>query len=72
MNAITHVSQLDSENRTTLCELIGCDAFAGQLAREYLDFRTLNGVPIERATMDLIAWLILAREACGVEGVGRA
>lgn len=69
---VDHIGLLDSENRTTVCELIVCDEYAGYLAREYLEFRTLNGATIEGATIDLIAWLILAREAVGVEGVGHA
>lgn len=72
MTIITRVSQLDTDNRTTLCELIQCDPFAGYLAREYLDFQAIRGATLECGTLELIAWLILARETCGIEGVGHA
>lgn len=70
---ITSINHMDNENRTTLCELILCDPFAGRLAREYLDYmHEIRGVTSEQSTLELIAWLVLAREAVGVAGVGHA
>lgn len=67
-----HIAQLDGENRETVFELIACDPNAGHLVREYLDVFQLHHDPLKVGVLELIAWLILAREACGIEGVGHA
>jgi hypothetical protein len=71
MNVIS-VSDLDPDTRTTVCELILCDPNAGRLAREFLVSFTPRRGSTQDAALELIGWLILAREACGVEGVGHA
>lgn len=69
---VTDVGQLDAENRTTICQMILCDPYAGYLAREFLEaFPLYRGTP-DGALLELIAWLILARETCGIGGVGHA
>lgn len=68
----THVNRLDAENRTTICEMILCDPYAGYLAREYLEAFPLHRGSPDAALLELMAWLILAREACGTDGVGHA
>jgi hypothetical protein len=69
---VDHIGQLDAENRETVFDLILCHPFAGHLAREYLDFQAMRGATAESGALELIAWLVLAREACGLEGVGHA
>lgn len=69
---VDHIGRLDAANRETVFELILCHPFAGHLAREYLEFHTMRGATVERGALELIAWLILARETCGVEGAGHA
>lgn len=69
---ITCVDQLDADNRETVCELILCDPYAGYLAREYLEVFPMHRGSSDEALCGLIGWLILAREACGVQGIGHA
>lgn len=43
---VTDVGQLDAENRTTICQMILCDPYAGYLAREFLEaFPLYRGTP---------------------------
>jgi hypothetical protein len=67
----TDIRTLDSDDRQTLCEMTLADPLSGQLAREYLDVCTeIRDWSPDRSALELITWLILVREACGIEGVG--
>lgn len=66
------IFSLDADDRETFMQMTLCDPVAGCLAREYLEnFAAYRGTETA-AVLELIAWLVLAREACGVEGAGRA
>jgi hypothetical protein len=69
---VDHIDRLDTDDRTTIFEMTLCDPFAGELARLYLERFPLYRGSADAGLLELICWLILAREACGIEGVGHA
>lgn len=68
-----HISRLDADDRLTLFEMTLCDPEAGELVREYIEvFPRYRSCSHDGAMLELFAWIILARQACGMEGFGHA
>lgn len=69
---VTHVDQLDAEDRETVFAMTLCAPIAGESARVFLrEFVEYRGTAVE-AFDELFAWLYLARDACGLEACGHA
>lgn len=66
------LERLDPESRRTMFEFVVCSPQSGGMCAEYVDqYAQFRGTERE-GWLQLMAWLVLAREACGEIGAGRA
>jgi len=64
---------LTPEQRTFWLQTAGAHERNGRHCQIAIDtWEQCHGMTRERATMEVIAWLIIARQSLGIEGYGRA
>lgn len=70
---LTLIDHIDTENRQTLCEMTLAHPLSGRLARDYMEVGVeIRGWSEAQSAHQLIGWLTLVREACGLDGAGHA
>jgi hypothetical protein len=68
-----HFDSLTVERRVFWLQTAGAHECNGRHARFAIDtWEHSHGMTRERATLEFIAWLIIARESLGIEGYGNA